>query len=103
MKALKIIFVFVLVLGLTVPAAGEVPDDIPDFGTLYGDLYVILRDVDGVPILSGDGCIQPISSVTDSTVIVTERRRLDLRGNRRRAIWSAYLYRHRPEIWSNAN
>lgn len=35
-----------------------------DYGSLYGDLYVILRDVDGVPILDEHGCIQPISTIT---------------------------------------
>lgn len=35
-----------------------------DYGSLYGDLYVILRDVDGVPILDANGCIQPISTIT---------------------------------------
>ena len=35
-----------------------------DYGSLYGDLYVILRDVNGVPILDGYGCIQPISTIT---------------------------------------
>lgn len=38
--------------------------DIPDTGELYGDLYVILRDEQGVPMLDGDGCMQPISSVS---------------------------------------
>lgn len=33
-------------------------------GDLYGDLYVILRDPLGVPILDGNRCVQPISSVT---------------------------------------
>lgn len=35
-----------------------------DYGSLYGDLYVILRDLDGVPILDEHGCIQPISTIT---------------------------------------
>ncbi|MCK7505727.1 MAG: hypothetical protein MZV70_17690 [Desulfobacterales bacterium] len=35
-----------------------------DYGSLYGDLYVILRDVDGVPILDEYGCVQPISIIT---------------------------------------
>ena len=34
-----------------------------DYGSLYGDLYVILRDLDGVPILDEHGCIQPISTI----------------------------------------
>ncbi len=29
-------------------------------GTLYGDMYVLLRDENGVPILSDDGFVQPI-------------------------------------------
>lgn len=47
------------------------PTEPPDTGELYGDLYVILRDENGVPILSTQGCIQPISAVTDSTIIAT--------------------------------
>ena len=35
-----------------------------DYGSLYGDLYVIFRDVNGVPILDENGCIQPISIIT---------------------------------------
>ena len=35
-----------------------------DYGSLYGDLYIILRDVDGVPVLDQYGCIQPISVIT---------------------------------------
>jgi hypothetical protein len=35
-----------------------------DYGSLYGDLYVILRDIDGVPILDEYGCVQPISVIT---------------------------------------
>ncbi len=35
-----------------------------DYGSLYGDLYIILRDVDGVPILDEYGCVQPISTIT---------------------------------------
>ena len=31
-------------------------------GDLYGDLYVILRDEDGVPILSPEGFVQPIDA-----------------------------------------
>ena len=42
--------------------------EIPDTGTLYGDLYVILRDVDGVPIFDTNGCIQPISAVDGGTL-----------------------------------
>jgi len=41
---------------------------IPDTGTLYGDLYVILRDVNGVPIFDEHGCIQPISAVDGGTL-----------------------------------
>ena len=70
MKALKYILVLVLLLSLTVPAAFSEMPDIPDTGELYGDLYVILRDENGVPILAEyevtDGvytytgsCIQP--------------------------------------------
>lgn len=35
-----------------------------DYGSLYGDLYVILRDINGVPILDQYGCVQPISVIT---------------------------------------
>ena len=35
-----------------------------DYGSLYGDLYVVLRNVDGVPILDEHGCVQPISTIT---------------------------------------
>jgi hypothetical protein len=38
---------------------------------LYGDLYVILRDESGVPVLSTSGCIQPISTTTATTTIAT--------------------------------
>ena len=31
-------------------------------GTLYGDMYVILRDANGVPILNGAGFVQPIDA-----------------------------------------
>jgi hypothetical protein len=77
----KKILVFMLVIGLFLPAgvvmAGKGPGgpggggggDIPDTGELYGDLYVILRDVNGVPILDANGCIQPISSTDGSTTL----------------------------------
>jgi len=77
MKTLKYMMVFVLLALAVTPvmAAFEVEgngpggggDTIPDTGELYGDLYVILRDEYGIPILSDDGCIQPIST-TDGTV-----------------------------------
>ena len=77
----KKILVVLLAMGLILPVgvvmAGNGPGgpgggggggggDIPDTGELYGDLYVILRDVDGVPILDEYGCIQPISGTTDT-------------------------------------
>jgi len=34
----------------------------PTTSTDYGDLYVILRDTDGVPILSPAGCLQPLDA-----------------------------------------
>lgn len=80
MKAAKYILALILILALTVPVlAGNGPGgpggggggDIPDTGELYGDLYVILRDINGVPILDGNGCIQPISSATASVTIDT--------------------------------
>ena len=39
-----------------------------DYGSLYGDLYVILRDINGVPILDQYGCVQPISVITGGTL-----------------------------------
>lgn len=36
-------------------------------GDLYGDLWIILRDVDGKPILNADGFVQPIAA--DGTLI----------------------------------
>ena len=33
-------------------------------GSLYGDLYVVLRDANGVPVLDEFGCVQPINAVT---------------------------------------
>ena len=42
-------------------ASGEAP---VDRGDLYGDLYVILRDTNGVPVLDSYGCEQPISATT---------------------------------------
>lgn len=72
MKAINCILALALLMILTMPALAETePPDIPDTGTLYGDLYVILRDVNGVSVLSADGCIQPISTVTDSFTITT--------------------------------
>jgi hypothetical protein len=52
-----------------VPAPTATPTARPpiDFGSLYGDLYVILRDENGVPILDEFGCIQPIAA--DGTVL----------------------------------
>ena len=88
MKALKILLVLVLMLSLTIPAMAhtgkgpggkgggkdkeeEPTQEIPDTGTLYGDLYVILRDENGVPMFDENLCIQPISSVTASVTIET--------------------------------
>ncbi len=42
---------------------GTTPPEIPDTGELYGDLYVILRDEDGVPVYDSNGCLQPISTM----------------------------------------
>ena len=92
MKAKHLVVVgltFVLVLGLVpgmvgatagtaaprrptathVPAPTATPTARPpiDFGSLYGDLYVILRDQDSVPVLDEFGCIQPIAA--DGTVL----------------------------------
>lgn len=38
------------------------PPDAGGGGDLYGDLYVILRDDQGVPILTADGFVQPIDA-----------------------------------------
>lgn len=45
------------------PSEPPVPTETPDTGSLYGDLYIILRDENGLPILDANGCIQPISSM----------------------------------------
>jgi hypothetical protein len=85
MKALKIIIALIVVLSLTVPVmahngkgpggkgdgSNDTPPVIPDTGELYGDLYVILRDEDGVPIFDENLCIQPISTVDASVDIDT--------------------------------
>lgn len=36
-------------------------------GDLYGDMYVLLRDANGVPILTADGLVQVIAYVYDSS------------------------------------
>ncbi|WP_305098505.1 hypothetical protein [Croceibacterium aestuarii] len=42
---------------------GEPPSDSGSTrGDLYGDMYVILRDANGVPILNGAGFVQPIDA-----------------------------------------
>lgn len=67
MKTYKWMLTLVLLLVLTVPVMagkGGGGGDIPDTGELYGDLYVILRDEQGVPMLDNNGCIRPISTVT---------------------------------------
>ena len=53
------------------PSEPPIPTETPDTGNLYGDLYIILRDENGLPILDSNGCIQPISSVTASVSIET--------------------------------
>jgi len=80
----KKILIVLLAMGLILPVgvvmAGKGPGgpggggggDIPDTGELFGDLYVILRDVYGVPILDANNCIQPISALTDETTIAIE-------------------------------
>ncbi len=90
MKALKILVVLVLLMSLTIPAMAhtgkgpggkgggkdkqeEPTQEIPDTGTLYGDLYVILRDENGVPKFDENDCVQPISSVTDTTVSIDDK------------------------------
>ena len=73
MKKYKWIIALGLILILASPAAAKKPPgggDIPDTGELYGDLYVILRNESGVPILDSNNCIQPISSM-DGTVTIT--------------------------------
>ena len=77
-KILAIILVMGLFLPVGVVMAGNGPGgpggggggkgggggggEVPDTGTLYGDLYVILRDVNGVPVFDTNGCIQPIAA-----------------------------------------
>lgn len=46
------------------------PPDAGGGGDLFGDLYVILRDDQGVPILNEDGFVQPISA--DGTLILLD-------------------------------
>lgn len=41
---------------------GGRPSDAGSGGDLVGDMYVILRDDNGVPILNGDGFVQPIDA-----------------------------------------
>ena len=53
------------------PPEPPIPTETPDTGTLYGDLYIILRNEDGLPIFDSNGCIQPISSMTASVSIET--------------------------------
>lgn len=70
------------------PPTDPPPTEVPDTGDLYGDLYVILRDENGVPILDyvelevppveegQEGtvvvsCIQPISTVDGSVTLAT--------------------------------
>ena len=75
MKKYKWIMVLALILIIAAPVAGKgpggSPGDIPDTGELFGDLYVILRDQNGVPMLSEDGCIQPISSMDGEVTLAT--------------------------------
>jgi len=75
-KSIKWLFFLGLIFIMAAPVAGKGPggggEEIPDIGELYGDLYVILRDVDGVPMLDGQGCIQPISSMDGSVTLETE-------------------------------
>ncbi|HET6445237.1 MAG TPA: fibronectin type III domain-containing protein [candidate division Zixibacteria bacterium] len=68
MKRYKWIFLLGLILIVVIPVMAEKPPDagggdIPDTGELFGDLYVILRNESGVPMLDVDGCVQPISSM----------------------------------------
>jgi hypothetical protein len=71
MKRMRYLPVIAFVLCLLVPAfvlaeppdKGGVPDDY--LGDLYGDLYIILRDVNGVPMLDDYGCVQPTRVVDD--------------------------------------
>lgn len=41
---------------------GGKPDTAGKQGDLFGDMYVILRDINGVPILSEEGFVQPIDA-----------------------------------------
>ena len=54
-------------------AGGGTSPDAGGSGDLYGDIYVILRDDHGVPILNANGFVQPIDA--DGTLSPRRRRR----------------------------
>jgi hypothetical protein len=65
---LLLVILFLSSISFSAAAKGDIDSgDIPDTGDLYGDLYVIFRDIDGVPILDEYGCIQPLAA--DGTVL----------------------------------
>lgn len=41
---------------------GEGGGSSPDKGDLYGDMVYLLRDLDGIPIVDGEGCLQPLDA-----------------------------------------
>ncbi|MFA7209367.1 MAG: hypothetical protein WC120_03695 [Parcubacteria group bacterium] len=44
----------------------------PSDSTVYSDLWAVLRDLDGVPILSAAGCLQPLSAEGDLLLLDEE-------------------------------
>ncbi|MGV7222744.1 MAG: hypothetical protein ACQ9MH_14605 [Nitrospinales bacterium] len=61
--ALLLIILCLSSVSFTAAAKGDIgKGDNPDTGDLYGDLYVILRNDDGVPILDENGCLIPLAA-----------------------------------------
>ena len=58
------------------PGGGEDPPEIPDTGELYGDLYVILRDVNGVPVLARQTFTIPESEEGPATEVTVACKQL---------------------------
>jgi len=73
LRLLCTVFFGVLLVGSVVSAKGP-PESVGKDKVLvpdYGDLIEILRDVDGVPILSDDGCLQPLD-INKNTIPLDE-------------------------------
>ena len=58
-KHLVILFVVCFVIPAAIAGNGKGDDNKGGNGDIYGDLYVIDRDSNGVPTLNEDGCVQP--------------------------------------------